>query len=242
MTSKQTELRGFISYTEPPADTTVIIPPTETEQLSDISKSTNPTSIEVISKQLKSAAERRAGFVSKAILKEFEHQIIARKQSSKAELFITAILLLLSTERICCFVKQFDSAPHTSSALKTTATGSNVDPSLAPLVDFNNSPLERDDSQTSWPLDRGPEHFWQQGEQFSSVIALMLKLRLVTPKMVVGDDGFIHGKETEDDELKLWLEGLKLTSHQLDTARQKPFDTEDNDFWELKWACKPFLA
>ena len=120
--------------------------------------------------------------------------------------------------------------------------GSNVDPSLAPLVDFNNASPERDDSQTAWPLDRGPEHFWQQGEQFSSVIALMLKLRLVTPKMVVGEDGFIHARETEDDDLKEWLEGLKLTSHQLEAARQKPFDAEDNDFWELKWACKPFLA
>jgi hypothetical protein len=93
-----------------------------------------------------------------------------------------------------------------------------------------------------WPLVAAPEYYWQQGEQFSSVLTMMLRQRLVTPKMFVGQDGFLHARGEEDEELKTWFEGLKLTNTQLQAAKQKPFDADDEEVWELKWACKPLLA
>jgi len=241
MTNKQSNLQAYINLTEPPTEGAIVIAESEGHQREDISKSTNPYSMEIINKQLNSAAERRAGLLSKSIMKELEHQLIARKQSNKAELFITALLLLLAAERICCFIKRYDTV--VAPTKPATATGGpNIDPALAPLVDFNNTPLEQTNGRTRWPLEKGPEHFWQQGEQFSNVLTSMLKLRLVTPKMVIEEDGYIYARVEEEAEVKGWLNDLLLTMEKLEGARQKPFDADDESFWELKWASKPFLS
>lgn len=247
MTSKQSEVYGQINYDQPPLEVPIVNPPNQTEPPPEISKTINPISAEILNLQLKSAAERRAGVLFRAVLKEFEHQMIARTQASKAELFVTAVLVLLAAERICCFIKQFDSRRGSSPAVHTTLVKATPTIQGGPdddLVEtrYMRTEISELEQHDGWPLSQAPEYYWQQGEQFSTVLTMMLKQRSVTPKMVVGQDGFINGRSGEDEELKAWLEGLKLTFTQLEAAKQKPFDADDNEFWELKWACKPFLA
>jgi hypothetical protein len=242
MTSKQSNLQAYINLTEPPTEGAVVITESEIHQRDDVNKGTSPYSMDIINKQLNSAGERRAGLLSKSILKELEHQLIARKQSNKTELFITALLLLLAAERICCFIKRYESGITPTRPTTTTTGGPNIDPALAPLVDFNNTPLDQNNNRTRWPLEKGPEHWWQQGEQFSNVLTSMLKLRLITPGMVIKEDGCICAKDEEDVQVKTWFDNLLFTIEKLEGARQKPFDADDENFWELKWASKPLLS
>ena len=240
MTSKQSNLQAYINLTEPPTEGAVVITESENHQRDDVSKGTSPYSMDIISKQLNSAGERRAGLLSKSILKELEHQLIARKQSNKTELFITALLLLLSAERICCFIKRYE-AGTASTKLATATEGPNIDPALASLVDFNNTPLDQNNGRARWPLEKGPEYWWQQGEQFSNVLTSMLRLRLIMPRVVIKEDGYICARDEEEEQVKTWFDSLLLTVEKLEGARQRPFDADDEKFWELKWASKPLL-
>lgn len=244
MSSLQSKFHAILNFTTSPSDTVVMLPSTDVEKRNDLSKSTDAASIEVISKQLKSVAEQRAGFLCKAILKEFEHHIILRRLYSNVELLVTAVLVLLAAERICCFIKQFDTGPHNSSTINSTGTVSEAasefnTSTLPSAINFN---TPRDRAGSSWPLDREPEAFWQQGEQLSSVLALMLKLRVMTPKMVTDEEGFIRAPVGENEEMKAWLDGLRLKPGQLVAASMKPFDADDHEFWELRWASKPLLT
>jgi hypothetical protein len=241
MTNKQSNLHAYINLTEPPTEGAVVISESDNHQRDDVSKGTSPYSMDIISKQLSSAGERRAGLLSKSILKELEHQLIARKQSNKTELFITALLLLLASERICCFIKRFDTGIPSTKPV-TATEGPNIDPNLTPLVDFNNTPLDQNNGRARWPLEKGPEYWWQQGEQFSNVLTSMLKLRLITPGVMIKEDGYICARDEEDVQVKTWFDNLLLTVEKLEEARQKPFDADDENFWELKWASKPLLS
>jgi hypothetical protein len=151
------------------------------------------------------------------------------------------LILLLAAERICCFIKRYEAGIAPTKPM-TTTEGPNIDPALAPLVDFNNTPVDQNTDRARWPLEKGPEHWWQQGEQFSNVLTSMLKLRLITPGMVIKEDGYICAREEEDVQVKTWFDNLLLTVEKLEGARQKPFDADDEKFWELKWASKPLLS
>lgn len=244
MTSDLAALVVFLNPAEPPSDFALTIPAISTGQQDDIRSPVTPQSAEIVHKQLTSAAEQRAAYLCKHILQEFEHQMIMRKGSNRAELFVTAVVLLLAAERICCFIKHFDKRVQTGSTAISNGAGaaaprSDLEIILAPLI--GNNPFT--ESDTDWPLKSvKPAELWQQGEQFSAVIALMLKLRFVTPKMMVSEDGFIHAQDVEEEAIKSYVDGLQLTVAQLEAASQKPFDANDPERWELLWAGKAFLG
>jgi hypothetical protein len=151
---------------------------------------------------------------------------------------------------MCCFYRAFDS--------RFVATASSIIPAAAAaaavaagtttamehdLVDFTDGILA--DVQGQWPLEKPPEFFWQQGEQFSDLLSSMIRMRDVPPKWEpVSHNGqmMLVARADEDPVVKDFLQNVCLSLEALKAARERPLEPDDGDWWELKWASKLFVS
>lgn len=64
-----------------------------------------------------------------------------------------------------------------------------------------------------WPLDNRPEHYFQQGERFSDMLLMLLKMRNIPPKTETGpDDGILHPVDKSHEAASRWFDMIQLTS------------------------------
>ena len=115
-----------------------------------------------------------------------------------------------------------------------------------------------------WPLDCRPEHYYQQGERFSDMLLMLLKMRNIPPKTQTGpDDGLLHPMDRSHEAASRWFDLLHLTSellpvhpfwcdkaivntqfsdNQLGERRSANFDPMDSRSLELKFCSKLLLS
>ncbi|MCJ1321750.1 hypothetical protein MMC15_007095 [Xylographa vitiligo] len=64
----------------------------------------------------------------------------------------------------------------------------------------------------SWPLHYSPSHYAQQGDPFAELIAMLLRMRGVPPKMATHpDSGFLVPLSRDDAAVVRWLEAVQLS-------------------------------
>ncbi|MCJ1401873.1 hypothetical protein MMC11_005090 [Xylographa trunciseda] len=102
---------------------------------------------------------------------------------------------------------------------------------------------DRPEKTASWPLHYPPSYYSQQGDSFSELICMLLRMRGVPPKTTVHpDSGFLVPVSRDDAAVVRWFEEAKLSNTYLSERASAPFDAEDPKCWELRFAGKLFLA
>lgn len=85
-----------------------------------------------------------------------------------------------------------------------------------------------------WPLDKPPAHYSQQGERFSDIVHMLLKMRGVPPKTAARpDDG-----GGADEAARAWYDAVGVSAGLLAERKEARFDAADWASWELKYAGK----
>ncbi|KAF2735236.1 hypothetical protein EJ04DRAFT_492078 [Polyplosphaeria fusca] len=198
----------------------------------------NAASYDLIVTQLKGAVEKMASTLAKTVMNDFERRLLQRQQASPLETFLVAVVLLACVERMCWLFRTWEDVPHASTAPHPSAPDD-------PLATTNiPPPLLRN---PKWPLDKLPAHFSQQGERFSDVVNMLLKMRSVPPKPVPGStDGVLRiwsdeggaGGGGGDDEVREWYAKIGVTEQVLAERREAEFRGVSEREWELKFVGK----
>ncbi|MCJ1384280.1 hypothetical protein MMC17_007396 [Xylographa soralifera] len=102
---------------------------------------------------------------------------------------------------------------------------------------------DRPERRTSWPLHYPPPYYSQQGDAFSELICMLLRMRGVPPKTAAHpESGFLAPVSTDDVAVVRWFEEVQLSNTYLRERAAAPFDAEDPRCWELRFAGKLLLA
>lgn len=197
-----------------------------------ISPQTQQTSYNLIKLQLMGATEKRAACLARIIMNDLERRLLQRQQANAFETFLVAVILLACVERMCWLFRTWDvTPPHTTSDPSETdlATALQSDPSLA---------LAR--RHPKWPLDKSPAAFSQQGERFSDILNMLLKMRGVPPKPTArsSDGVLLVWGDDADAKVKQWYEGIRITAQMLDERAGAKFVGADSGEWDLRWVGK----
>jgi len=100
-----------------------------------------------------------------------------------------------------------------------------------------------DDEQwySKWPLDNRPDHYYKQGERFSDMLLMLLKMRNIPPKIQTGEDGFLHPLNDSHDAANRWFDSLQITNEQLEGRRLAEFDRTNSRSLDWKFCSKLLL-
>jgi len=85
-----------------------------------------------------------------------------------------------------------------------------------------------------------PGAFSQQGERFSDILNMLLKMRGVPPKPSPrNSDGMLTiWAEDGDEKVREWYDGIAVSIAVLDEKANAKFTGEDPQEWELKYVGK----
>jgi hypothetical protein len=151
------------------------------------------SSYNLITMQLMGATEKRAACLARVVMNDLERRLLQRQQANPFETFLVAVILLACVERMCWLFRSWElpctsaTAPEAEDAFKQPPA---VDNDLAAALQSTSSPsastLDIPSHQAPrnprWPLDKSPSTFSQQGEKFSDILNMLLKMRGVPPK------------------------------------------------------------
>ncbi|KAF2145816.1 uncharacterized protein K452DRAFT_295379 [Aplosporella prunicola CBS 121167] len=139
---------------------------------------------------------------------------------------------------------QAHDATSTSAADATQAPTDGTAPGSAPDVHHAGHPRP---NPSRWPLDKQPPYYSQQGERFSDILHMLLKMRGVPPKtttepitnVIVPIDNQTNNSTTNatinpasDALAKEWFAEVRITPGWLSERRQSGFRGERPDEWE----------
>lgn len=122
-----------------------------------------------------------------------------------------------------------------------------------------------------WPLENPPSFFAQQGERFSDVVHMLLKMRGIPPRLtiepttgilIVADGPVLHVSKraktadpaesnadtsqaetgSESDQVRAWYEEIAVTPQQLMDASSTQLEGRSPQEWELKYVGKILAA
>lgn len=211
----------------------------------------HPSSYALIKMQIMGATEKRAACLARVVMNDLERRLLQRQQANPFETFLVAVILLACVERMCWLFRTWEIQPPTTTPPDTdnapqqppsadddlaTALQSNDTPTENPTQDPLSQPLRH----PKWPLDKSPASFSQQGERFSDILNMLLKMRGVPPKpMPRSSDGMlVLWAEDADEKARQWYENIALTTQLLDEKVAAKFVGEDPAEWELKYVGK----
>ena len=214
-----------------------------------ITKTTNQESFNLIKMQLQGATEKRAASLARVVMNDLERRLLQRQQASPFETFLIAVVLLACVERMCWLYRIWEEqTPSATNAID------NSQPPLPTAEDSLALALQSDPSSTDsnlpsfasyprnpkWPFDRPPAFYSQQGERFSDILNMLLKMRGVPPRPVArSTDGLlIMWGEDVDEKVRAWYEGINVTTHILVERSNTRFTGENSREWELKYVGK----
>ncbi|KAI4616376.1 uncharacterized protein J4E87_008642 [Alternaria ethzedia] len=209
------------------------------------------SSYSLITTQLMGATEKRAACLARIVMNDLERRLLQRQQANPFETFLVAVILLACVERMCWLFRSWEMpstnlpAPEADEAFKhppsadndlATALQSTSSPP-APQLDL---PPHQAPRNPRWPLDKSPSLLSQQGEKFSDILNMLLKMRGVPPKPTPrSPDGVLTvWSEDEADKVREWYDGIAVTMQMLDQKANARFVGEDPKEWELKFVGK----
>jgi len=218
-------------------------------------------SYKAITGQLLAATERCAASTSKFVMNELERRLLQRQQANPFDTFLVSVILLACVERMCWLFQTYEADTSTNSP--TQPEGERRKPSLPHLSEIlaqdmppdNRAdsafhglltpPLSHTRSPAPWPLEEAPAFFGQQGERFSDIVHMLLRMRNIPPKTVIGPSGFLvaadgdaKGVGATNDTARQWFEAIKLRPAMLAERRDAEFEKSDWTCWELKFVSK----
>jgi hypothetical protein len=251
LTSQTLELHVFSNPSQAPTLTTATMSQVDVEDPNriPITALNHPSSHALIKMQIMGASEKRAACLARLIMNDLERRLLQRQQANPFETFLVAVILLACVERMCWLFRTWEvstpstvnndikDAEHVASAEDELAAAlrSDVD-SLAPVQDTRCTPPRH----PKWPLDRPPASFAQQGERFSDILNMLLKMRGVPPKPTPrSTDGMlVVWADDADEKVKHWYDGIAVTTETLEEKASAQFVGDDAQEWELKYVGK----
>ncbi|KAF7676773.1 hypothetical protein GT037_004985 [Alternaria burnsii] len=255
LTSRNFEWYLFSNPSLAPTITPSTLAPADLEDAirTPITPLDHESSYNLINMQLMGATEKRAACLARVVMNDLERRLLQRQQANPFETFLVAVILLACVERMCWLFRSWDLPSTTSSAPKAdgdafkqpapvdndiaTALQSTSSPS-APTLDISSHQAPRN---PRWPLDKSPSTFSQQGEKFSDILNMLLKMRGVPPKPTPrSPDGVLSvwGEDSNNDRVREWYDGIAVTMQMLDQKTNARFVGEDPKEWELKFVGK----
>jgi hypothetical protein len=207
-----------------------------------------PQSYNLIEMQLMGATEKRAACLARVVMNDLERRLLQRQQANPFETFLVAVILLACVERMCWLFRTWEVpsvASSTNVDLPLQPASTETDLATALQFDSSSPTTGQNHAQTParhprWPLDKTPAMFSQQGERFSDILNMLLKMRGVPPKPTPSNtDGMLAmWADDADDKVKNWYDGIAVTTHVLDEKANARFVGEDSREWELKYIGK----
>ncbi|KAF9696149.1 hypothetical protein EKO04_006097 [Ascochyta lentis] len=201
----------------------------------------HPSSYNLIKMQLMGATEKRAACVARVVMNDLERRLLQRQQANPFETFLVAVILLASVERMCWLFRTWEVQTPSDPAAGDSSLAADNDLASAlqspPPPPMNPQPAPR---HPKWPLDKPAASFSQQGERFSDILNMLLKMRGVPPKPIPrSTDGMlVMWGDDVDETIREWYEGIAVTTQILDERANARFVGEDPAEWELKFLGK----
>ncbi|KAL6704786.1 hypothetical protein ACN47E_007590 [Coniothyrium glycines] len=246
LTSRDLEWQLFSNPSLAPtvAPSTLSTTDTEDSARTQITSTNHAASFDLIKMQLMGATEKRAACLARIVMNDLERRLLQRQQANPFETFLVAVILLACVERMCWLFRTWDMPVSTTEP--TSESSHPADQDLASVLQSSPPPASKHDPplQTSrnprWPLDKPPASFSQQGERFSDILNMLLKMRGVPPKpMARSTDGILAmWGEDVDEKVRDWYDGIAVTSQILDERANARFVGKDSREWELKYVGK----
>ncbi|OAK98961.1 hypothetical protein IQ06DRAFT_295274 [Phaeosphaeriaceae sp. SRC1lsM3a] len=206
------------------------------------------SSYNLIKTQLMGASERRAACLARVIMNDLERRLLQRQQANPFETFLVAVILLACVERMCWLFRTWEVPSATGNAdMDPTQSAAHTDTEFASTLQPENpsAAVCQDGSQghpvrPRWPLDKSPAAFSQQGERFSDILNMLLKMRGVPPKPTPRNtDGMlVVWADDADENVRNWYDGIAVNPNMLDEKANSRFVGEDPREWELKYVGK----
>ena len=251
LTSRNFEWHIFSNPSLAPSITPAILTPAETEDSirAPITSLEHGASYNLITMQLMGATEKRAACLARIVMNDLERRLLQRQQANPFETFLVAVMLLACVERMCWLFRSwempFEKIPNEAVDETFKQQSSSLDADLASALQSTSSPTtdlaqHQASRNPRWPLDKSPSSFSQQGEKFSDILNMLLKMRGVPPKPTPrSPDGVLAvWSEDSDDKVREWYDGIAVTAQMLDDRAHAPFVGEEPREWELKFVGK----
>lgn len=243
LTSCKLHWHLFSNPSLPPTLSAPTLSPSDMEDQARLPITTvdHASSYNLIKMQLMGATEKRAACVARVVMNDLERRLLQRQQANPFETFLVAVILLASVERMCWLFRTWEVQTPADSTASDQASVTDNDLASA----FQSPPPPPATSQPAprhpkWPLDKPAASFSQQGERFSDILNMLLKMRGVPPKPIPrSTDGMlVMWGDDVDETIREWYEGIAVTTPILDERANAKFAGEDPAEWELRFVGK----
>ena len=99
---------------------------------------------------------------------------------------------------------------------------------------------DNEQSLARWPLDRSPDSYTSQGDGFSDVLHMLLRVRTLIPRTIPrSDNGILRTSEKDNDETATnWFESVGITKQFLEQRLAAQFDPTDSRSLDGKYFAK----
>ncbi|OOG01044.1 hypothetical protein ASPCADRAFT_202903 [Aspergillus carbonarius ITEM 5010] len=90
-----------------------------------------------------------------------------------------------------------------------------------------------------WPLDKRPPYYSNQGDRFSDILHMLLKMRSLPPKATPRPDtGILKAVDGSDENAARWFDMIKVTPLFLEQRQATVFDPSDSRSLDLRYGAK----
>ncbi|RAK95798.1 uncharacterized protein BO80DRAFT_248985 [Aspergillus ibericus CBS 121593] len=90
-----------------------------------------------------------------------------------------------------------------------------------------------------WPLDKRPPYYSNQGDRFSDILHMLLKMRSLPPKATPRPDtGILKAVDGSDENATRWFDMIKVTPLFLEQRQATVFDPSDSRSLDLRYGAK----
>ncbi|TQB72645.1 hypothetical protein MPDQ_006688 [Monascus purpureus] len=98
---------------------------------------------------------------------------------------------------------------------------------------------DNEDFAQRWPLDKRPPYYANQGDRFSDILHMLLKMRSLPPKASPRPDtGILKAIDGSDENAARWFDTLQVTSEFLQLRQSAVFDPSDSRSLDLRYGAK----
>lgn len=171
---------------------------------------------------------------------ELEKRLLQRQKTSSFLTFLVSIILLSCVERMSLLYRRLDTQHGQSSLQEEVQRAGLGNDNELQAAQFAQT-LDSTPASPVWPLDSPPSAYWSQGETFSQLLHLLLRMRGLPPRVLTRDDGtmvvvssnrasafpvevpttgpFTAGHDAQTILAAQWLEKTGLTAQDLVTAQ-----------------------